>query len=121
MSLSDRLAKLKSFRDLLDEKKAEPEGEFANFLFQEREGFSFCPLCVDEQGEEVKPLRYPAVKICVRRPQAKQVEIKGGKGLHWHWEFTNFCIAHAIEVLVAMEPADIMPRPEDISDAEVQG
>ncbi len=118
MSRSERLAKLKSFLDVVEDKKRIPEGDGPVFLFQEQEGFSFCPLCVDEQGQNVKPLRYPAVKICVTRPKAKTIQIKGKPALHWHWEFTNFCIAHALEVLVAMEPADIMPRPDDIQGAD---
>ena len=123
MSHSDRLAKLKLFLDTIEEKKQVPQGEFAQFLFQEGDGFSYCPFCLDELAkagkarEEAVPMAYPAVKICMRPPTAETVDVGDTKALHWHWEFTNFCIAHAIEVLVAMKPEDIMPRLENIKDA----
>jgi len=89
-------------------------------MFQEGEGFSLCPLCFDrlaQEGkprEEAKPLAYPAVKISVQRPMATQFAGSKGVGLHWYWHYTNFCIEHALEVLLAMQPSDVMPRPEDI-------
>ena len=89
--------------------------DFKRFIFQDDRGPVFCPLCVKEKGEKVKPLHYFPVLV-PRRPVGTKHEVEGAKGNHvlWHMDYTEMCVKHALQVLEVLDPKELEPREEDI-------
>lgn len=121
MSHSARLATSKIFLDAIKEKKEDAKAEGREKFILHADGkIVFCPICIAEDGDDAMPLAYPSVRICITAPTPALGYVGKQKTITWRWEHDHYCIPHAMCVLAAIMPSDIMPKkiPEERKETE---